>query len=108
MFAVVVRETGDAAQIDASGSIVSERVAPQARAAPGFVSALWMSDGAGGTLNVLVFESEEAASAALPAARSSPRPPFMRVETVDLYRVIASTERNGPRAQAAVADAAPA
>ena len=90
MFAVVVREAGDAAQIDASGSIVRDRVAPQVREAPGFVSALWMSDRSGGTLNVLVFESEQSARAALEAARSAPRPPFMHVETVELLSVLAS------------------
>ena len=90
MFAVVVREAGDAAQIDGSGSMVSTNVGPRVREAPGFVSALWMSDRAGGTLNVLVFESEEAARAALEAARTAPRPPFMRVESVEVFSVLAS------------------
>ena len=90
MFAVVVREAGDAAQIDGSGSMVRANVAPRVREAPGFVSALWMSDGAGRTLNVLVFNSEEAARAAVEAARTAPRPPFMRVESVDVFRVLAS------------------
>jgi hypothetical protein len=49
-----------------------------------------MSDGAGSTLNVLVFESEEAARAVLEAARTAPRPPFMRVESVDVFSVLAS------------------
>jgi len=90
MFAVVVREAGDAAQIDGSGSMVSANVAPRVREAPGFVSALWMSDGAGRTLNVLVFESEEAARAVVEAARTAPRPPYMRVESADLFSVLAS------------------
>jgi hypothetical protein len=90
MFAVVVREAGDAAQIDGSGSMVSANVAPRLREAPGFVSALFMSDGAGKTLNVLVFTSEEAARGALEAARNAARPPFMRVESVDLFSVLAS------------------
>jgi hypothetical protein len=90
VFAVVVREAGDAVQIDASGSIVRDRVAPQVREAPGFVSAMWMSDRAGRTLNVLVFESEATARAALDAARGAPRPPFMHVEAVDLFSVLAS------------------
>ena len=90
MFAVVVREAGDAAQIDGSGSMVSANVAARVREAPGFVSALWMSDRAGRTLNVLVFRSEEAARAALEAARTAPRPPFMRVESVEVFSVLAS------------------
>lgn len=91
MFAVVVREAGEAAAIDGSSDLVRERVAPLVRQAPGFVSALWLSDRSGGTLNVIVFESEPAARAALEAARTTPRPPFMRVETVDLFSVLAST-----------------
>jgi hypothetical protein len=91
MFAVVVHEAGDAAKIDGSGDMVRDRVAPQVREAPGFVSALWMSDGAGRTLNVLVFSSEEAARAGLEAARHAPRPPFMHVESVDMFRVLANT-----------------
>ena len=90
MFAVVVRESGDAGKIDASGDLVTTKVAPQVRQAPGFVSAIWMSDGSGGTLNVLAFESEASADAALEAARTAPRPPFMRLESVEVLRVLAS------------------
>jgi hypothetical protein len=89
MFAVVVRESGDAEQIEASADLVSANVAPQVRQAPGFVSALWMSDGSGGTLNVLAFESEAAAQAALEAARMAQRPAFMKLEQVELLRVLA-------------------
>lgn len=90
MFAVVVRESGDAEQIEQSGDLVSARVAPRVRLAPGFVSAMWMSDGSGKTLNVLAFASEAEARAALEAARTSPRPPFMKVERVELFRVLAT------------------
>lgn len=90
MFAVVVRESGDAQKIEGSAELVRANVAPRARQAPGFVSAVWMSDGSGGTLNVLTFESEEAARAALAAARTSPRPPFMKLEGVELLRVLAT------------------
>lgn len=106
MFAVVVREAGDPAQIEASGPIVSDRVAPQVLQAPGLVSAVWMSDGAGETLNVMVFESEEAARAALPAAKTAPRPPFMHVEAVDLFRVLASAEPTDAASDGVVTDAA--
>ena len=90
MFAVVIREAGDAAKIDGAASLVRATVAPRVREAPGFVSALWMSDGGGSTLNVIVFDSEDAAQAALEAARATPRPPFMRVESVDVFSVLAS------------------
>ena len=91
MYAVVVRESGDAALIDQSGDIVEANVAPRVREAPGFVSAVWMSDGSGGTLNVLTFASEAEATSALEAARHAPRPPFLRLETADVLRVLAAT-----------------
>ncbi len=90
VYAVVVRESGDPAQIDASADIVERTVAPQVRNAPGFVGALWMSDWAGATLNVITFESESAATAALAPARTAPRPPFMKVDRVELMRVLAN------------------
>ena len=62
---------------------------PRVRAAPGIVSASFMSDGEGATLNVLVFETEEAARAALQLTRNSPRPGFIELESADLFRVLA-------------------
>jgi hypothetical protein len=47
-----------------------------------------MSDGDGATLNVLVFESEEAARAALQLTRNAPRSGFLELESADLYRVL--------------------
>jgi hypothetical protein len=70
--------------------MVSANVAPRVRETPGFVSALWMTDGAGGTLNVLVSDSEEAAQAAVMPARTAPRPPFLSVGSVDVFRVLAT------------------
>ncbi len=90
MHAVVVRELGDRAQIEGSDAHVVANVVPRLRNAPGIVSALWMTDGAGGTLNVLVFDSEQAARAALGPARNAPRPPFMHLEDVAVYRVLGS------------------
>jgi hypothetical protein len=44
---------------------------------------------AGATLNVMVFESEDAARSALEPVRTAPRPPSMQVESVDVYEVLA-------------------
>ena len=79
MHAVVVREVGDAVRIDGSAGHVDQNVAPRVREAPGFVSAIWMSDGAGHTLNVFTFETEEAARGALGPARQAPRPDYVRL-----------------------------
>jgi hypothetical protein len=89
MYAVVVRETGDREAIEGSGEHLVANVLPRTRQALGVVSAFWMTEGSGGTLNVLVFENEEAARAALEPIRNAPRPGFMKLESVDLYRVLA-------------------
>ena len=62
---------------------------PRVRAAPGIVSASFMSDLEGATLNFLVFETEEAARAALQLTRNAPRPGFLELERADLYLVLA-------------------
>ena len=90
MWAVVVRESGDQEQIEAIGEHLAANVAPRLRSAPGFVSALWTSDGHGGTLNVIVFETEAAASAAPERIGAAPRPPFMQFESAVVVRVLAN------------------
>jgi hypothetical protein len=87
MHAVVVRESGDPEAIEGSWEQFEANVLPRTRQAPGIVSAFWMTDGSGGNLNVLVFEDEAAAQAALEPVRNAPRPGFMKVESVQLYRV---------------------
>jgi hypothetical protein len=89
MHAVVVRETGQNEAIEGSGAHLMANVVPRIREAPGAVSALWMTDGSGGTLNVLVFENEEAARAALEPVRNAPRPGFMKLDSVEVYSVLA-------------------
>lgn len=89
MYAVVVRETGQREAIEGSAELLEANLLPRVRQAPGIVSASFMSDGDGATLNVLVFESEEAAQAALELTRNSPRPGFLELQSADLYRVLA-------------------
>lgn len=89
MYAVVVRETGQREAIEGSGELLKANLLPRVREAPGVVSATFMSDGAGATLNVLVFESEQAARAALELTRNATRPTFLQLETADVYLVLA-------------------
>ena len=89
MYAVVVRERGQADQINASGHQVEANVVPRVREAPGIVSGFWMTDTAGATLNVMLFDTEDAARSAVEPARTAPRPPSMQVESADVYEVLA-------------------
>jgi hypothetical protein len=87
MYPVVVRDADGL--IDTSGQHVEANVLPRARQAPGIVSGFWMTDMAGATLNVMVFESEDAARSALEPVRTAPRPPWMQVESADVCEVLA-------------------
>ena len=89
MYAVVVRETGQREAIEGSAELLKASLLPRVREAPGIISASFMSDGEGATLNVLVFESEEAARSALELTRNAPRPGFLHLESADFYRVLA-------------------
>jgi hypothetical protein len=89
MYAVIVQESGEAQLVRGSGDHVAANVMPQVRHAPGIVSATWTADEGGRTLNVLVFEDEQAARGAADRIRTAPRPPFMRVDSVELREVLA-------------------
>ena len=82
-------QRGRADLINTSGQHVEANVLPRVREALGIVSGFWMTDMAGATLNVMVFESEDAARSALEPVRTAPIPPCMQVERADVYEVLA-------------------
>jgi hypothetical protein len=89
MYAVVVRERGQADQINTSGQHVQANVLPRAWQAPGSVSGFWMTDMAGATLNVMVFQSEDAARSAWSRYAPHRDLPSMQVESANIYEVLA-------------------
>jgi hypothetical protein len=93
VFAIVVRESGDADWVAAGAEHVAREVAPRVRNAPGFVSAIWLTDGKGDTLNVISFETEGAARSAIERARSAARPDEIALVSADLYTVLATATR---------------
>jgi hypothetical protein len=89
MVAVVVRESGEAEHIQGSQDHLVANVLPRVRHVPGIISGLFMTDGLGRTLNVLMFDSEDAARAAVDPIRNAPRPGFLRFEDAALHKVLA-------------------
>src|SRR5207249_4475092 len=77
MFAVVVQERGEAERVRGSRDHVEANVVPQVRNAPGIVSATFTTDQGGRTLNLFLFQTEDAAQMAAEWIRGAPRPPFM-------------------------------
>ena len=89
MHAVVVREMVAADRIDDSKAPL-EDVVPRAQGAPGIIGAYWTITDEGRTLNLLVFESKEAATSAVARIKDAPRPPFVQLESVEVAEVLAS------------------
>lgn len=89
MFAVVVQESGEAERVRGSRDHVEANVVPQLRKAPGIVSATFTTDEGGRTLNIFLFQTEDAARMAADRMRSAPRPPFIRLDAVELREVLA-------------------
>ncbi len=48
-----------------------------------------MTDGAGNALSVFVFETEESARGAMERIETAPRPPYIHVEAVEPWQVLA-------------------
>lgn len=88
MYAVVVRESGDPEAISGSGEHLEANVVPAVRRAPGIASAVYMTDGSGHALSVLIFETEDVARSAMDRIRIAPRPGYIHVESVEPWAVL--------------------
>ncbi len=89
MHAVIVREVVEPDRMEESKGALAN-VLPRVRQAPGIVTALFTMTDAGHTLNVFVFETEEAARGALDRIAGSPRPGFVTLEIAEVAEVLAS------------------
>ncbi len=92
MHGVIVQVRIDSNREEEARSALNDVVVPRAKALAGFSSGTWLRalEGDGGR-GVLLFESEEAARAAVEEIRSQGPPPGVPVtlETVDTYEVLA-------------------
>jgi hypothetical protein len=74
--------------VDQAQRELRERVVPTVSQAPGFVSGFWMERGEGQGHSVVVFESEEAASAVAQQVRSN-APEAVTIDSVGVHEVVA-------------------
>lgn len=89
MHAIVVREGVETSRIEESKAPL-EHVVPRVQQSPGIVTGYWTMDEEGQTLNMLVYESEKDARAALGRIQNAPRPDFVHLESVEVVEVLAS------------------
>ena len=86
MHAVVVKVT--IKDVEPSLSELREKVVPQVAQAPGFVTGYWTRSGNSG-VSMIVFESEDAATAASERIRSTV-PDTVTLEDVEVREVVAN------------------
>ena len=86
MHAVVVRVKID--DVESATKGLTEEVVPRASSAPGFVAGYWTRKDNGG-LSMAIFESEEAAQAALEMVRAAVPPEGVELEGAEVREVVA-------------------
>ena len=93
MHTMVIRMSTDPARADAVTRHLREDIVGWARQQPGFVSGQWLLDPAGDRgMGVVVFATEDAASAAAQGPRSYPRDDnrAWNIEDVAVYQQVTS------------------
>jgi hypothetical protein len=66
-----------------------DEVVPRASQAPGFVTGHWIKTGDDKGLSVMIFESEDAAQAAVEVIRAQPDSEDVTLDSVDVREVVA-------------------
>ena len=90
MYAVVVNVSIAPGQFEASQKVLREQVVPRVKQAPGFVKGYWTvrDDSAQGT-SMSIFRTQRDAENAMTMVRSSPPPPGVTLNSVEVREVVA-------------------
>ena len=92
MHAMVATVEIKAGRGDEAVAALNDQVVPRVKAMPGFVSGTWArsADGTKGH-SVVIFETEEAAKAAMENARQTPAEAPVKTLYVEIYEVLAQS-----------------
>jgi len=90
MYAVIVNVSIAPGQFEASQKALREQVVPRVKQAPGLVKGFWTvrDDSTQGT-SMAVFRTKQDAESAIAMIRTSPPPPGVTLNSVELREVIA-------------------
>ena len=90
MHATVVTVDIASGQFEASRKVLTEEVVPRVSNAPGFVKGYWSVRGdAAQGLSFLLFDTKQHAEGAAQMVRSSPTPPGVTLNAVEIREVVA-------------------
>jgi len=89
MHAVVVNVTIDPGQLEIARKSLREQVVPRVSKAPGFVKGYWTGGADTNGLSLVVFATKQDAENAANIVRSSPPPPGVTMNSVEIREVVA-------------------
>ena len=90
MYAVVVHVRIAPGQLDAARTALRDQVVPRVRQAPGLVKGYWTASADAATgVSLVVFATKQDAENAAGMVRSSPPPPGVTLDTVEIREVVA-------------------
>lgn len=89
MHAVVVSVSIESGHEDEATAVLRNRVVPGVRQQPGVVAGYWLQPSPGQGYSTVVFDSEDHARAAAETVKTQ-IPPFVTLNVVEVYPVIAS------------------
>ena len=87
MHAALVTVTIDPATADSARSALQDQIIPTVKASPGFIAGYWVEPKDGHGFSFVVFESEDQARQAVPAAGSSPMT-GVKVDSIEFRPVV--------------------
>lgn len=89
MHAVVVSVSIDQDHLDEAQEALNDRIVPGVKQLPGVVAGYWLQPAPGQGYSTVVFDTEDNAKAAADTVRDRV-PPFVTVNVVEVYPVVAS------------------
>ncbi len=89
MHAVVGKVTIQAGREDEATEYLKTNVLPMVKQAPGVIAGYWVAPQDGQGLGFTLYETEEAARAALEMARNAPLPDYVSFDSIEVREVVA-------------------
>ena len=89
MHAVAASVSIQAGHEDEALEFLRTNVVPRVKESPGLVAGYWLAPAGGHGYGLIVYESEEAARAAVEMARNAPQPESVTFDSIEMHEVVA-------------------
>jgi hypothetical protein len=90
MHAVAASVSIQSGHEDEALEFLRTNVVPRVKESPGIVAGYWLAPSGGHGYGLVIYESEDAAQAAVQMAQNSPQPESVTFDTIQVHEVVAS------------------